>query len=272
MGRAGGLPDRSGRGGAVRAGAVRARAGRGADAGGLADLLGHLLQPALQRTGPGDAGQRRRSAIAVGLPDAGQRAVAGVADRRRRCHVPDAAAQRHRGARRPQRPRLLGLSVPDAVRAHRLLRIEQPWRRDPGRHAVYGDPRRAPRGDRCEDGGRALECRGGRIATGILPDAGSARRQGQGHRRHRRGRAGHSRVHLGPRCGDRGRGVAVLDHPGARRAGARDVGAVSLEPHDVLRSRGLDARRRVRLVDRVLRSGTQPDLLGHRQSGARLQP
>ena len=85
-----------------------------------------------------------------------------IAARRRRHHVPHAAAQRRHGARREDRPRVLALPLHAVARRAGLLRRQQPRRRDPRRHAVHGHARRAPGRDRREERQAAVEHRGRR--------------------------------------------------------------------------------------------------------------
>ena len=68
----------------------------------------------------------------------------------------------------------------------------------------------------------------------------------------------HPRVHRRIRCGHGQARLAVLDGARARREGQRDVGR-----------RFLEARRRLHVGHRQLRSRAEPDLLGHRQPGTR---
>ena len=105
----------------------------------------------------------------------------------------------------------------------------------------------------------------GEFAHGYSDQPRAARGQGQGRHRCRRRRIRHSRVHRRVRCGNRQGGVAVQHDSGAGRAWVRDV------EWSVEQGR-LEERRRIRVGDRFLRSGAEPDLLGHRQSRSGLQP
>ena len=133
---------------------------------------------------------------------------------------------------------------------------------DPRRHAVHGHARRAPvaldaktRPPRCGTSPwRDAEAR-------LLDDAGAAGREGQGDRRRRRRRVRRSaassrRTTRGPA---RKRGASTRSRARASRATRRGSGDC------------VEARRRLGVGDRLLRSGAQPDLLGHRQSRARLE-
>ena len=135
--------------------------------------------------------------------------------------------------------------------------VEQSRRRDARRHALHGHARRASGGDRREERPAAVEHEGGRQQGRLLADARAARRQGQDHRRRRRRRVRHPRVRRGLRRAQRQGSVALLHHPGARRTGRRHVEEVSAGPGQLLRLRRLEARRRLGVGDRVLRSGAR---------------
>ena len=81
------------------------------------------------------------------------------------------------------------------------------------------------------------------------------------HRRRRRRRVRHPRLRRRLRREDRQGSVAVLHDSRPGRARPRHLGG-----------RRLEDRRRAGLGDRLLRSGAQPRLLGHRQPRARLEP
>ena len=197
--------------------------------------------------------------------------MAAHADRRRRGDVPHAAAQRRRRARRAHGARLLGLQLSDAVRSPGLLRGEQPRRGGARRPRVHGYPRRPRRRARRGHRRRAVGRGAGGQEPGVRLHAGAAGDQGQGGGRLYRRGSGHPGLHRGARRRDRRGGLALPHHSGAGRAGPRDVGAVPAEPRDLLRSGGVEARRRGGLADGVVRPGARPHLLGHRQPGARLQ-
>ena len=93
----------------------------------------------------------------------------------------------------------------------------------------------------------------------LLDHARTAHRQGQGDRRRRRRRIRHPRIHHRARSEDRQGDVAFQRHTRAGREGERD-----------LARRGLDARRRLGVGDRLLRSRTQSDVLGDGEPGSRL--
>ena len=118
----------------------------------------------------------------------------------------------------------------------------------------------APGRPRREDRPLAVERRGRRSEARLLDHDGAARRQGQGPGRRRRRRVRHPRIHCRVRRPDRQGSVALLHDSRTRRAGARDV-----------EGRRVEDRRRVDVADAVLRSGAEPDLLGHRQPGSRLE-
>ena len=168
--------------------------------------------------------------------------------------------------------RVLDLPLSDPVGPPRLLRVEQPWRGRAGRPALHGDARRARRGHRRGDRDGAVGRRGGGQVAGVRVHAGAAGGQGQGHRRHRRRRSRHPRLRRRARRGHRRGGLALLHHSGAGRTGARDVGAVPAGSGDLLRPRGVEARRGLGLADRFVRPGAEPDVLGRGQPGARLEP
>ena len=138
--------------------------------------------------------------------------------------------------------------------ADRLLRREQSRPRDPRRHVVHGHARCAPRRHRREVRSSAVDHESRREQGGLLADAGAAGRQGQGHRRRRRRRVRHSRLHRRLRRAHRQGSVALLHDSRPRRGRIRDVGRVSADHRDVLRSGGVEARRRVDLGHRIVRS------------------
>ena len=102
-------------------------------------------------------------------------------------------------------------------------------------------------------GTAALERRGRRPEARLLDHARAAHRQGQGDRRRRRRRVRHPRLHHRARSEDRQGNVAFQHHSRAGREGDRD-----------LARRGLEARRRLGVGDRLLRSRAQSDVLGDR--------
>ena len=116
----------------------------------------------------------------------------------------------------------------------------------------------------------ALDARNGRadldggrrgLRARLLDHARAARGQGQGHRRRWRRRVGHPWICRRVRCRDGQGGVALLHRSRAGRARFRDL----------VRRRVEDGRR-IGLAHGHVRSGAEPHLLGHRQSGTRLQP
>ena len=74
-------------------------------------------------------------------------------------------------------------------------------------------------------------------------------------------RVRHPRLRGGLRCANGQGGVAVRDDPAPGREGQRDLGRQLV-----------GARRRLDLGHGLVRSGAEPDLLGRRQPGARLEP
>ena len=79
-------------------------------------------------------------------------------------------------------------------------------------------------------------------------------------RRRRRRRVRHPRLRRRLRREDRQGSVALLHDSRSRRTGARHM-----------ERRRLEVRRRLGVGHRLVRSGAEPHLLGHRQSGARLE-
>ena len=87
--------------------------------------------------------------------------------------------------------------------------------------------------------------------------------QGQDHRRRGERRPGRARLDRRARCQDRQAALAQIHDPRARRARQRNLEG----QHQCLAD-----RRRRGLGDRHLRSATEPDGLGHRQSGPDVRP
>ena len=148
------------------------------------------------------------------------------------------------------------------ARRARLLRPRQSRPRDSRRHAVHGHDRRAPRRDRRQERPADVGHEGRRPkprATAITH--GAAGREGQGHRRHRPA-ASTASADSSPRTtSTTGKEVWRFNTiPGPGRARARDLGR-----------RLLEARRRLDLGDRLVRSGSQSHVLGHWQSGPGLE-
>ena len=96
--------------------------------------------------------------------------------------------------------------------------------------------------------------------AGLCADARAAGDQRQSDRRDGGRRIRDSRLHRRVRRENRQGSLALLHHPRQGRAGQRN-----------LEGRFVEARRRIGLGDRLLRSGTEPDVLGHRKSGAGLE-
>ena len=147
-------------------------------------------------------------------------------------------------------------------RSARLLRREQPRRRDPRRHAVHGHARRAPDRDRREDRPAALERRGGR-------------RQGSATRSRMAPLVVKDKVIVGVGGGEYGiRGfIAAYDAKTGKEAWRFYTIPGPGEPgHETWQGRRVEARRRVGVGHRLVRSRAQPHLLGHRQPRPRLEP
>ena len=156
---------------------------------------------------------------------------------------------------------VLGVLVSAVAAGARLLRPRQSRPRDPRRHAVHGHDRRpSDRGRRQERQADLGRARVAQPEAGYCVHARAAGRQRQGHRRTGRRRIRHPRVPRRVRRQDRQGSVALQHHPRAGRAGTRNLGR-----------RFLEDRRRLDLGDRLVRSGSQPDVLGHRQSRSRLE-
>ena len=203
---------------------------------------------------------------------AGRRQLADDAARRRRHHVPHAAAERRRRARR-RRPAACSGSTAT--------------RRPPDRIVC------------CGANNRGLAILGDTLFMGTLDAqlSPSTRRPAgrSGRPRWPRPRPGYSmtlaplvvkdKVIVGVGGGEYGiRGfIAAYDAKTGKEAwrfytipapgepGYETWERVSRQHDDVLRSRGLEARRRVDLADRLVRSAAEPDLLGRRQRRSRLQ-
>ena len=94
-----------------------------------------------------------------------------------------------------------------------------------------------------------------RLQDRLFDDGGAARRRRRGHHRHFRRRVRHPRLHRRLGSEDRQASVAHLHGPRPRRTRQRH-----------LAGRHLEARRRLDLDHRLVRSGTAHRLLGHRQS------
>ena len=88
-----------------------------------------------------------------------------------------------------------------------------------GRTSFHGYARRARHGFRHEDRQRHLGCRGGGLPPVLCVHGGSARGQGQNHRRRRGRRVRSARLHRCLLRGQRQARVAFLYRPGSRRAG-----------------------------------------------------
>ena len=123
------------------------------------------------------------------------------------------------------------------------------------RQGVLRRQRRRARRARCPHRAAGVVREGGREQGRLLHDAGAAggRRQGDGRCVGRRARRARLRGRVRRR--DRQAAVAHLHRAGARRARQRDLA----------QGRPVEERRRAGVGHRQLRSGHQPDVLGHRQ-------
>ena len=200
---------------------------------------------------------RERGGPRAGLDHVDRRDVRsrGAADRQRRRDVRDDAGgpgHRHRCAHRRA---TLDLQ-PAVPGGHGAPASDEPRRRPVRRQGllydtrrVRGGPRRGVRRGGLGDGGRRLPDR-------LLHDdrAAGGERQGAGRTLGRR--AGHPRVRGRVRSRHRRGGVAHAHDPATGRAGERD-----------LAGRDVAHRRRLDLDHRLVRSGAEPDLLGHGQPG-----
>ena len=197
----------------------------------------------------------------MGLSGRFDREARGVAARRRRRDVRHAAAERHRRARREDRPHLLDLSVPRRARRARVLRPRSiaGWRFSATRSSWARSTRTSSPWTRRTAGciwdtPIATAAQGYAVAMAplvvkdkvIVGTAGGEQR--------------HHRLRRGVRRRDRQGSVAVQHDSRPRRARQRDVGR-----------RLVEARRRLAVGHRLVRSGPEPDLLGRRQSGTRLE-
>ena len=209
---------------------------------------------------PDHAGQRDEPRVEMGAAGRGVRRLAIEPARRRRDHVRHPAAERRHGGRREDRPRLLAVPLYAVARRARLLRRQQPRRRDPGRHAVHGHARRASRRHRREERPAALEHRGRRRQARLLDHDGAARREGQGHRRRRRRRVRHPRVHRRVRREDRKEAWRFYTIPGPGEPGHDTWSG------DAWKNGGASV-----WVTGSYDPDLNLDLLGHRQSRAGLE-
>ena len=205
----------AGHGGADRAGGRRASE--------LADPQWRLRQQALQPAHSDHARQREEPRTEMGAAGSGVRRLGIEPARRRRHHVRDRTAERCDRPRCEDRQGLLALPLHAVAGRPRLLRRQQPRRRDAGRHAVHGHARRASDRDRCEKRPAALEHRGGGRQARLFDHHGAAGRERQSHRRRRRRRVRHPRVRRSLRCENREGSLALQHHSRTGRAGTRDL-------------------------------------------------
>ena len=207
--------------------------------------------------------------------------VAGDAARRRRHHVRHAAAERRRRARRARRGASSGSyrHVP-AADHNGLLRREQSRPRDSRRHAVHGRRStrswwRSTRGPAADSGNVQVTDYKLSYSMTLAPlvvkdkvivgvgggDLGIRGFIAAYDAQHRARRSGASTPFPGP------------GEPGHETWEACPAGSSpSLTRPELLRSRGLEARRRRDLAHRLLRSRAQSHVLGRRQRVAGLQP
>ena len=184
----------------------------------------------------------------------------GHAARRRWGHVCDAGAERRRGARRQHRPRVLGLSLHAGAGFEAVLRCREPRRGHPWRHPVHRDHRRLPDCARRADGAAELENRGGRLQRRVLVDA--CRRWSS--------RTRSSSARPAASTGSAASSPPTTSRP-ARNGGASIPFPARANP--AMRPGRMTTGRpaAVDLGHRLLRSGAQSDLLGNRESVARLE-
>ena len=200
----------------------------------------------------------------VGRPDA----EVGVASQVSRQDGDDAARrgrralrrpeQRGRGARRGDGADILDLPIPRAAQSNAYLMVVKGLAMS-GNRLFWATFRRAPDCDRREDRQVDLEQDARRLEEGPSVQCRPARRQGQSHPG-----AGDERIRrqLLDRCvrrAHRKAGLEIQHRRGARRARQRHMAG-----------RPWAARRFADLGDGLLRSGNEPDVLGHRQSESRL--
>ena len=187
--------------------------------------------------------------------------MADHAARRGRRDVPDAAPERHRRARRQNRPRLLDLPVRRSpmTRPFAAVRTIAAWRFSATR-CSWGRSTRTWSRINAKNGRHLWETRVADHRTRLLPDYRPARRERQSHRRHRRRRERDPRIHRGLRGDDRQGSLAVQCDPGPLASPATKRGGAIVEE-----------RRRLALGDRLRRCRLEPDVLGNRESGARLE-
>ena len=226
----------------------------------MADQRRRLQRPPAQSAHADHARERQSTRGAVDVSDRHARQLPDDADRHRRRAVRHRVQQQRVGDRRALGTHDLALSPRSAGGLARLLWRGQPRLRRARRSPVHDDHRCAPRGARHADRRRAVRRRARGLQARVLRHGRAADREGQGHSRHCRRRVRHPRIHRRLRRADRQTRVALLHRCRTGRPGRQDVAA----------GRRLPARRRLDLGDRHLRSAAEPDLLRHRQSGARL--
>ena len=166
------------------------------------------------------------------------------------------------GARRQDRPRVLDLPSPHAGRQRACCGANNRGVAILGDIALHGHARRPPDRARCAD--RRKPCGTSRSPTykdGYSITHGAAHRQGQGARRRRRRRVRHPRLRGGVRREDRQGSLAVLHDSRAGRAAATTRGK-----SDAWKTGGGPV-----WVTGSYDPDAQPDLLGRRQSRARLE-
>ena len=240
---------------------IRAATRRRGRAAQLAHIFGHVREPTSHDARRRFARATWRPRAEVGVSGTVARELRDHAARRRRRHVFHRGAEHGARARRAHGPALLALSIQPVGRRTPVLRPREPRRGDARRNAfmatidsklialdaVTGQPLWQ----------KTIADPSGRLRD----DARAARRQGQSHRRCRRRRVRHPRLHRGVRRERPAGGVAVLHDPGARRARLTRRGPRG----DAWKHGGAS----VWLTGSTTRAGSH--VLGHRQSRARLE-
>ena len=113
----------------------------------------------------------------------------------RRCHVRHTPAKRRACDGRPDGAGLLAVLLYAEAGNPVLPRSSQSGPRDPRRHAVHGDARRAADRDRQEERQASMENAGSRSERVLLPEPRASGRQGHGHRGSLRRRSRDSGIH-----------------------------------------------------------------------------
>ena len=258
-----------------RGDAAQSRAGR------LAELAAHRQRVGLQPARSDQPAERPAAAARVVVGDGRHRRAGGDAARVRRRHVSAQPARRHSGARRRNRRPALGVP-PEVAKTRACARAARRGRRTDRHPAAGAAARRGRR--RSAAGSRrniaifgdkifgttndahivALDARTGKLVWDTTVADSKLGYEYTSGPIVVRGKViagitglqplqGRRLLHHRPRCGDRKRTVAHVDHRPSRRARRRHLGRPAA-----------DLSRRQRRVDlRQLRSGRQSGLLGH---------